>query len=41
MRKAEQASQTPGFRQANDVFQTPQINFQDQPKLMIAKKDKP
>jgi hypothetical protein len=41
MRKAEQASQTPGFRQAYDVFQTPTIYLLDEQKRIVAKKINP
>lgn len=41
MRTAEQASQTPGFRQSYDVFQTPTIYLLDEQKRIIAKKINP
>lgn len=41
MRKAEQAKQTPGFRQAYDVFQTPTIYLLDEQKRIVAKKINP
>ncbi len=41
MRAAEQASQTPGFRQSYDVFQTPTIYLLDEQKRIIAKKINP
>jgi thiol-disulfide isomerase/thioredoxin len=41
MRKAEQANQTPGFRQAYDVFQTPTIYLLDEQKRIVAKKINP
>ncbi|TWI81581.1 uncharacterized protein DUF5106 [Lacibacter cauensis] len=41
MRAAEQASQTPGFRQSYDVFQTPTIYLLDEQKRIVAKKINP
>lgn len=41
MRKAEQAAQTPGFRQSYDVFQTPTIYLLDEQKRIVAKKINP